>query len=145
MAPQPIEIAENGLGNVLARGCGVGESIKRIRQQPDHDRQQLVELSHRRLSDQLYTANNLNQYTAIGSAHPTYDGNGNLTSDGHFTYCYDSESRLISVLSPGTCATPTTTVASYAHDAQGRRKSKTVGATTTFYVTDADNREVLEI
>ena len=29
-------------------------------------------------------------------------------------------------------------------DAQGRRKSKTVGSTTTDYVTDADNREVLE-
>jgi len=42
-----------------------------------------------------YTANNLNQYTAVGSAHPTYDGNGNLTSDGHFTYCYDTESRRV--------------------------------------------------
>jgi YD repeat-containing protein len=48
------------------------------------------------------------------------------------------------VLSAGTCAAPTMTVASYAYDAQGRRKSKTVGATTTVYVTDADNREVLE-
>ena len=34
--------------------------------------------------------------------------------------------------------------ATYAYDAQGRRKSKTVGSTTTIYVTDADNREVLE-
>ena len=56
------------------------------------------------------TANSLNQYTAVGSAHPTYDGNGNLSSDGHFTYCYDTESRLTSVLSAGTCAAPTTTV-----------------------------------
>jgi YD repeat-containing protein len=48
------------------------------------------------------------------------------------------------VLSAGTCAAPTTTVASYAYDGQGRRKSKTVGGTTTVYVTDADNREVLE-
>jgi hypothetical protein len=83
-----------------------------------------------------YTANNLNQYTAVGSAHPIYDGNGNLTSDGHFTYCYDSESRLTSVLSVGTCAAPTTTVGSYAYGAQGRRKSKTVGATTTVYATE---------
>jgi RHS repeat-associated protein len=89
-------------------------------------------------------ANNLNQYTAVGAAHPSYDGNGNLANDGHFTYCYDTESRLISVLSAGTCAAPTTTVAAYAYDAQGRRKSKTVGATATVYVTDADNREVLE-
>ncbi len=91
-----------------------------------------------------YTANNLNQYTAVGSASPTYDGNGNLTYDGHFTYCYDVESRLTSILSAGTCASPTTIVAAYAYDSQGRRKSKTVGATTTYYATDADNREVLE-
>jgi hypothetical protein len=31
-----------------------------------------------------------------------------------------------------------------AYDAQGRRKSKTVGSATTIYMTDADNREVLE-
>ena len=91
-----------------------------------------------------YTANNLNQYAAVGSASPTYDDNGNLSNDGHFAYCYDAESRLTSVLSAGTCAAPTTTVASYAYDAQGRRKSKIVGATTTLYVTDPDNREVLE-
>ena len=75
---------------------------------------------------------------------PTYDGNGNLAYDGSFTYCYDAESRLTSVISAGTCASPTTIVASYAYDGQGRRKSRTVGGTTTLYVTDADNREVLE-
>ncbi|HXZ14964.1 MAG TPA: hypothetical protein VEH77_03175, partial [Roseiarcus sp.] len=56
----------------------------------------------------------------------------------------DVESRLTSILSVGTCASPTTIVASYVYDAQGRRKSKTVGATTAYYATDADNREVLE-
>jgi RHS repeat-associated protein len=84
-----------------------------------------------------YTANNLNQYTAVGSVSPTYDGNGNLTSDGTFTYGYDAENRLISATGSGLAA-------SYAYDAQGRRKSKTVNGTTTIYVTDADNREVLE-
>ena len=91
-----------------------------------------------------YTANHLNQYTAVGSASPTYDANGNLTSDGADSYCYDADSRLIEILSAGTCASPTTVVASYAYDAQGRRKSKTVGSSTTIYVADADNREVLE-
>ncbi len=66
------------------------------------------------------------------------------TANGSFNYCYDAESRLTAVISAGTCAAPTTTVASYAYDGQGRRKSKTVGGTTTLYVTDADNREVLE-
>jgi RHS repeat-associated protein len=75
---------------------------------------------------------------------PTYDGNGNLTYDGTFTYCYDDESRLTGALSAGTCTSPTTTVATYAYDAQGRRKAKTVGSTTTAYVTGADNREALE-
>ena len=91
-----------------------------------------------------YGANGLNQYTAVGAASPTYDGNGNLSSDGTFSYCYDAESRLIAILSAGTCASPTTTVATYAYDAQGRRKSRTVGATTTIFVTDTDDREVLE-
>jgi len=97
-------------------------------------------------------ANSLNQYSlyggtpspCTGGVTPTYDGNGNLASDGTFSYCYDTESRLTSVLRAGTCASPTTTVASYAYDAQGRRKSKTVGGVTTIFVTDANNREVLE-
>ncbi len=82
-------------------------------------------------------ANNLNQYTMVGSAMPSYDGNGNLISDGTFTYGYDAENRLVSASGAGLAA-------SYAYDAQGRRKSKTVNGTTTIYVTDADNREVLE-
>jgi len=91
-----------------------------------------------------YTANNLNQYTAVGGASPTYDSNGNLTFDGTVTYCYDVEGRLTRAITAGTCASPTTTLGAYAFDAQGRRKSKTVSGTTTIYVTDADNREVLE-
>jgi len=84
-----------------------------------------------------YTANSLDQYTAVGAVTPTYDGNGNLTSDGTFTFGYDAENRLISASGPGNTA-------SYAFDAQGRRKSKTVNGVSTFYLTDADNREVLE-
>ena len=91
-----------------------------------------------------YTSNSLNQYSAVGPVTPTCDGNGNLTFDGMFTYCYDAESRLTGILSSGSCASPGAAVASYAYDAQGRRKSKTVGSTTTVYVTDADNREVVE-
>ena len=91
-----------------------------------------------------YTANALNQYTAVNAVTPTYDGNGNLTFDGGFTYCYDAESRLTAILTAGTCASPTTIVATYAYDAQGRRKSKTVAGTTTIFATDADDREVLE-
>lgn len=84
-----------------------------------------------------YTANALNQYTAVGAVTPSYDGNGNLTSDGTFTLGYDAENRLVSA--SGADSTPT-----YTFDAQGRRKTKTVNGTTTVFVTDADNREVLE-
>ncbi len=84
-----------------------------------------------------YTANSLNQYTAVGAVTPTYDGNGNLTSDGTYTLGYDLENRLTSANGAGNTAT-------YAIDAQGRRKSRTVNGTTTISVTDADNREVLE-
>lgn len=91
-----------------------------------------------------YTANALNQYTAVGPATPSYDGNGNVTYDGSFTYCYDAENRLTAAINGGTCTAPGITVAAYAFDAQGRRKTKTVNGTTTVFVTDADNREVLE-
>ena len=89
-----------------------------------------------------YNTNALNQYTCIFattcSATFTYDGDGNLTYDGTFTYVYDAQSRLTEI------ENGLTVVATYAYDAQGRRKSKTVGSTTTNYVTDADDREVLE-
>jgi len=91
-----------------------------------------------------YTANNLNQYTAVGGASPTYDNNGNLSFDGTVTYCYDVEGRLTRAITAGTCASPSTTLGAYVFDAQGRRKSKAAGSTTTITVTDAENREVLE-
>lgn len=84
-----------------------------------------------------YTANALNQYTAVGGVTPSYDGNGSLTSDGTYTLGYNAENRLISASGAGTTA-------SYTFDAQGRRKTKTVNGTTTVFVNDADNREVLE-
>jgi RHS repeat-associated protein len=93
-------------------------------------------------SSLTYNVNALNQYTCIFSSTCSvtllYDGNGNLTYDGTFTYGYDAESRLTSILNGAT------TVATYAYDSLDRRKSKTVGSTTTNYVNDADNREVLE-
>jgi RHS repeat-associated protein len=80
-----------------------------------------------------YTANALNQYTAVGGVAQTYSTNGNLTSDGANSYGYDAENRLTSA-----------NTATYTFDAQGRRKSRTSGGATTIFVTAADNREVLE-
>jgi RHS repeat-associated protein len=84
-----------------------------------------------------YTANNLDQYSAIGSVAPTYDANGNLTFDGTFTYGYDAENRLISASGAGNTA-------AYAYNAQGRRKSKTVNGTTTIFVQDPQGRALLD-
>jgi RHS repeat-associated protein len=84
-----------------------------------------------------YTADALNRYTQVGAVTPSYDSNGNLTSDGTYTLGYDAENRLVSASGAGNAA-------SYAYDAQGRRKSKTVNGASTIFVTDADNREVLE-
>jgi RHS repeat-associated protein len=84
-----------------------------------------------------YTADALNRYSAVGAVTPTYDGNGNLTSDGTFTFGYDAENRMTSASGAGNTA-------SYTYDTQGRRKTKTMNGTTTVFVTDAANREVLE-
>jgi RHS repeat-associated protein len=54
-----------------------------------------------------------------------------------FTFGYDAENRLTSASGAGN------TVA-YTYDGRGRRKTKTVNGTTTVFVTDNDNREVLE-
>lgn len=48
-----------------------------------------------------YTANGLNQYTAIAGASPSHDPNGNFTNDGAGqAYSYDPENRLIAASGP---------------------------------------------
>ncbi len=51
----------------------------------------------------FYTANSLNQYASVGSCtNFVYDADGNMTSDGTFSYSYDAENRLLAAypLSP---------------------------------------------
>ena len=75
----------------------------------------------------IRTANQLNQYTAIGSATPTYDANGNMTTDETGQqYVYDAWNRLVEV--KNSSCTP---VASYSFDGLGRRITETHGDTTT--------------
>ncbi len=65
-----------------------------------------------------YTANNVNAYTAIaGGLHltPSYDGNGNLISDGNHQYAYNYNNKLVSVADQS---------ATYKYDALGRRIAK---------------------
>jgi RHS repeat-associated protein len=54
--------------------------------------------AHRRSvpADRPYTANGLNQFTAVGANSYTYDTKGNLTSDGSNSFGYSSENLLTS-------------------------------------------------
>ena len=84
----------------------------------------------------LYTANNLNQYTSILRAsvspwEPSYDPDGNLLSDGGHTFTYDAASRLKTVSTNGVL-----TLTNF-YDAKSRRVRKvTPEAITTFFYDD---------
>ena len=75
-----------------------------------------------------YPANGLNQYTASGSASPTYDSNGNLASDGTTSFAHDAENHLVGA-SGGHSAT-------LAYDPLGRLWQLTSGSATTQFVDD---------
>ena len=77
--------------------------------------------------NQAYSVNGLNQYTAVGTASPAYDGNGNLTSDGSRAFGYDAENRLVT--GPGTALT---------HDPLGRLWQVTGASGTTQFLYDGD-------
>jgi RHS repeat-associated protein len=81
-------------------------------------------------------ANNLNQYVNVTvGANPTqtlgYDANGNLTSDGVWTFAYDAQNMLRSSVSAGSTST-------YQYDPLGRRQMLTEGGTTTTFLHDGD-------
>ncbi len=64
--------------------------------------------------DTLFGHNGLNQITSkTGAPTPTYDGRGNMTSDGAFTYTYDTYNRL-------TSADDGTDTATLSYDPMGR-------------------------
>jgi RHS repeat-associated protein len=69
-----------------------------------------------------------NVYTANNQIHATgYDGSGNQTTNGGYTFQYDAENRLIATNMYAT---------SYGYDADGRRVTKTSSGVTTTYVYD---------
>jgi RHS repeat-associated protein len=72
-------------------------------------------------------ANRLTSRTASGvTATPTWDANGNLSSDGVRGYTWDARDRLIAI--PG--------VASFVYDAFGRRQTATRGGIATSFLYD---------
>ena len=80
-----------------------------------------------------YTANQLNQYSSVGSSSPVHDSDGNLTNDGTWTYDWNNENRLIN-------ATDGTTSIDFVYDYQGRLVKKDDGTNIEVYVYDGWNR-----
>jgi RHS repeat-associated protein len=72
-----------------------------------------------------------NRIATWGGTAFTYDLNGNLTGDGTNTYIWSARNELTAI---GGGAT-----ANFAYDATGRRRSKTIAATTTKFLYDALN------
>jgi RHS repeat-associated protein len=98
------------------------------------------------LLQQSYTPDGLLGSLTDANNHVTtfaYDGLDRLATTTYplgstETLTYDTDNNVL------TRKTRANHTASYAFDAQGRRKTKTVNGTTTVFVTDAANREVLE-
>ena len=82
-------------------------------------------------SSTSYSDNNMNEYTSIaggGTVYPAYDDNGNMLTDGTFSYSYDFENRMDSV--------DDGIIAQYSYDPLGRRISKIAGGNTINYYYD---------
>lgn len=73
------------------------------------------------------TANVVNEYPTVSAATYTYNGNGCLSSDGTWTYSYDTENHL-------TAASKTGTSVSYLYDPVERQAQKTVGTIKSRYI-----------
>ena len=83
-----------------------------------------------------YTANALNQYTAISNAIsvlPVHDDDGNMLTNGIFSYTWDGENRLHSVVSNDV------PLVTYTYDYRSRRIGKVAGETTHSFLYDGWN------
>ncbi|PKH88322.1 RHS repeat-associated core domain-containing protein [Colwellia sp. Bg11-28] len=76
-----------------------------------------------------YVVNGLNQYTKVNGKTVTNDDNGNLTSDGNFSYTYDIENRLLTSSRNNTILT---------YDPLGRLNTFTSGGSTKKFIYDRD-------
>ncbi|MBI4744623.1 MAG: RHS repeat-associated core domain-containing protein, partial [Actinobacteria bacterium] len=84
----------------------------------------LLQVAENGVPAKTFTYNAANQITNSGF---TYDANGNMTSDGTYTYIYDGENRLKEVKQGAN------TIASYTYDYMGRRISATEGGSITYF------------
>ena len=66
-----------------------------------------------------YTANMLNQYTVVNSNQPTYDDDGNMLTNGNWTYTWNGENRMVQAVNGNTKL-------QFVYDYMGRRVEKKV-------------------
>jgi RHS repeat-associated protein len=90
----------------------------------------LTEVADNGTPTRNFTYNAANQITNTGY---TYDLNGNMASDGTYTYIYDGENRLKEVKQGANV------IAAYTYDYMGRRTSVTESGTTTYFHYDGWN------
>jgi YD repeat-containing protein len=77
------------------------------------------------------TYDDANQIATFGGTSFSYDDNRNLTGDGVQSFTWNARNELASLTGPVN--------GSFAYDAFGRRRSKTVGGTTTQFLYDGLN------
>jgi RHS repeat-associated protein len=77
------------------------------------------------------TYDDANQIATFGGVLYSYDANGNLANDGVRSYTWNPRDQLASLTGPVN--------ASFAYDAVGRRRAKTIGGTTTQFLYDGLN------
>jgi RHS repeat-associated protein len=75
-----------------------------------------------------YTANGQNQYTAVGTAQPSYDARGNLKSDGLYQFSFDAAGNFTSATGPQSM--------SLSYDALGRLAQTATSASITQFMYD---------
>jgi RHS repeat-associated protein/uncharacterized repeat protein (TIGR01451 family) len=78
----------------------------------------------------------MHRYRQVDGTALTYDGRGNLTSDGTHTYTYNAADQLVGASGSGQDVT-------YLYDAQGTRVGRVVDGQTTIFVPDVSHH-VLE-
>src|SRR5882724_1895074 len=83
----------------------------------------------------VYSANSLNQYTAVGGTQFQYDLNGNLIDDGQFLYSYNYRNQLVRVRRRST----NIELLSLLYDSGGRPIAVRESGTTSFLVNDGLN------
>ncbi len=151
---QRTELSQTGSAFAAARSISwgydsLGQVVSADSSIPGLDRAYLFDTIGNRIksADSLtlptspnYITNSLNQYTAVNSVIPSYDGDGNMTSGplasqptANSNLTWDGENRLIQA------TLPDTSVVNFQYDSQSRRIAKSTATGTTLYVYDAWN------